>query len=336
MMTAARRLVLLAVLLCAGGVVAPGAWAEDQQVIATVNDKPITSFDVDQRLKLMKIIGTAAADRGRKYAANALIDDVVKINEAKKYKADASDKEIDAQLDRMAKALSTDMKGLQGKLSAQGVAMSALRQFIAGQIAFSRILRGKYKVEPVKADPADVDRKLSQIKREMDGKVAKIMADPRMRPITVYMLNEVNFPVEGGAKADPMLINARGVEAQQYMRRVKGCGNLKGAASGIFNVQVGRKMEADGAKLPKPMKSAIDRAGVGRAIGPMRSPSGIQVLVFCGTRKISPPKPKYELPSRAQVESAVTGEKFAAVEQKYMALLRKNALIEYKDQSYAK
>ncbi len=334
-MASALNRFALSLLLLAGMAAAPAALADDQKVIATVNDQPVTSFDVDQRLRLMKIIGTAAPDRGRKYAANSLIDEVVKISEAKKYKAEATEKDINAQMDRMAKGLNTDAAGFKAKLAKQGVSVSSLRQLIAGQIAFSRILRGKYKVEPVKPDQAAVDRKMADIRREMDGRVAKIMADPRMRPITVYTLNEVNFPVEGGAKADPMLINARGVEAQQYMSRVKSCGNLRAAASGIFNVQVGKRVEADGAKLPKPMKAALDRAGVGRGIGPMRTSSGIQVLVFCGTRLLKPPKPKYELPTRAQVENAVAGEAYAAVEQKYMALLRKNALIEYKDPTYA-
>ena len=311
------------------------ALADDAQVIATVNDQPITGFDVDQRLKLMKIIGTAAPDRGRKYALNAMIDEVVKISEAKKYGASASEKDIDSQFARMAQGLKTTPDGFKAKLSAQGIEVSSLRQLIAGQIAFSRILRGKYKVEPTKADPAEVDRKMADIKREMDGKVAKIMADPRMKTITVYTLNEVNFPVEGGANADPMLLNSRGVEAMQFLGKVKSCGNLKGAAAGIYNVQVGKRIEADGARLPKPLKAALDKAGAGHGVGPMRAPGGIQVLVFCGTRKLSPPKPKYQMPSREQVQNAVEGEKYTALEQKYMAMLRKTALIEYKDPSYA-
>ena len=41
------------------------------------------------------------------------------------------------------------------------------------------------------------------------------------------------------------------------------------------------------------------------------------------------------MPTRQQVENVVLNEKYGAVEQKYVALMRKNAIIEYKDQSYA-
>ena len=50
----------LAVLLCALGLLDGGQTsvsAADQGIVATVNDIPITSFDIDQRLRLMDILG---------------------------------------------------------------------------------------------------------------------------------------------------------------------------------------------------------------------------------------------------------------------------------------
>jgi hypothetical protein len=51
----------LAVFLCAlclsGGSQNSSHAAGDQGIVATVNDVPITSFDIDQRLRLLEILG---------------------------------------------------------------------------------------------------------------------------------------------------------------------------------------------------------------------------------------------------------------------------------------
>ncbi len=59
-----------------------------------------------------------------------------KIDEAKKFNAAATEKEIDARLGEVAKGLKTDPNGLKGKLKAQGVSVAAMRQYIAGADCF--------------------------------------------------------------------------------------------------------------------------------------------------------------------------------------------------------
>jgi peptidyl-prolyl cis-trans isomerase SurA len=325
---------LLTVLACAIvlGLPVSAAHAADQKVIVTVNDLPITSFDVEQRMNLWKLVGGGGPDGSRKKALNELIDDIAKVEEAKKYKAQPTDKEIDLRLAEVAKGLKTDDKGLQVKLRAQGVSMTAMRQYLAGQISFGRILKGKYKVS-VGATPAEIDRKLSGYKSEIDGKLKKFMADPRMQPVTVYEIQEITFPVEGEITQE--VLQSRAIEANGFLSKFKGCKSSRAAATGIFNVRVGKQIEADGRKLPPQLKALLDKSNPGRAIGPMRSQAGMQVLAFCGVRKISPKKPVVQYPTRQQAEAAVLNEKYAEVVTKYSSQFRKGLLIEYRDPSYA-
>jgi peptidyl-prolyl cis-trans isomerase SurA len=313
----------------------PPALAQEQAVIATVNDLPVTSYDVEQRIRWLKMLGANSEGNGaRKVAANEVIDELVTIFYAKKGKADATDAEIKKQTSKIASSLKTDDEGFAAKLKANNVSEATVWRYVNAQISFSRILRGKFKVKnDVVADKAEVDRKYNEIKSKANKRVAEIMNDPRMRPISVYALMEIGFPLE--ASDGPELLQARAIEAQQFLKKFKGCKSARGAASGIFNVKIGKIVEADGAKLPKPMKSALDKNGVGRALGPMRSKSGIQLLALCSKRTITPPKPKFDLPTRDQIERSVTNQKFAAVEAKYMKELRKSAIIEYRDLAYA-
>lgn len=318
-----------------GGLQCGVALAQDQKVLVTVNDVPITSFDVTQRINLWKLLGRRGnTGESRKKALDDLIDDIAKIEEAKKYGAQATDKEIDERLAGVAKDMKTDANGLQGKLRAQGISLSGMKQYLAAQIAFSRLIRGKYK-EKVQATPEEVQQKLNSYKAEIDGKVRKVMSDPRMQPITVYQLLEVGFPIDGGAEGmTPELLQSRAIEANQFIQKFQSCKSARSAASGIFNVKVGKMVEADSRKLPAPMKAILDKTSAGRAIGPMRTPNGLQVLGYCGQRKIVPPKPKVSYPTNDQIENVIVNEKYAKIEEKYRSVFRKNLMIEYRDPSY--
>src|SRR5262245_46210509 len=142
--------VLFAAALAASAVTSTTiARAEGQGVLVTVNDVPITSFDVDQRVGLNAILGRhpGSLEDQRKRALQNLIDDQVKLAEAKKYNATPDSKMVDAQIDKMAKGSNTDAKGLGEKLKAKGASMAALRTLVTAQISFNRLISAMYKVK---------------------------------------------------------------------------------------------------------------------------------------------------------------------------------------------
>lgn len=308
------------------------AFAEGQGVVAVVNDQAITELDITQRIALLKIVGdTSGKPLTRKRALQMLIDEQIKIAEAKKFKFSPSESDITAYIERVSKGMGSSAADLESRLKKQGVGKAAFRTYVGAQIGFNRIISSKYRTE-IKITDADIDRKLASIKTELTDRVNKVMSDPRMKAVTIYTLMEINLPVEGD---DSMLLQARAVEAAQVMQRLKGCGNVKAASSGIFNVKAGKKIEADASKLPKELKSALDKAGPGRAVGPMRVKSGIQLLAYCGSRKLTPPKPKFDMPTRQQVENALINEKYDGFEEDYMRTARNSVYIEYRDNSYS-
>lgn len=293
--------------------------ADGQVVIVTVNDTPITTFDVTQRVGLNVVLGRGqgSIEDQRKRALENLIDDQVKLAEAKKYNATPDDKMIDAQIDKMAKGTDTDAKGLAEKLKTKGSSMSTLRTLVTAQIAFNRLLNAMYKVK-VNVDPAEVDKKLNEISN-----------DPRLQPVTVYEIMEIEMPVENTNDAmAEQLLQARAADAAMYRSKFKSCASAKQAASGIYNVRVSKTMQADGRRIPPPLKAALDKARVGSLIGPARSKDGIQMIAFCSKKNVAPDKP-----TREQVEMMLSNKKFDVYQERYMRELRRNAFIEYKDAS---
>ncbi len=320
-------------LMCSLMLAAPGpALAVSQSIIAVANDSPITELDLEQHIYLLEILDeTPKGGLTKQQALQAMIDDQVKITEARRLGMMPSDSDITDRINRAAKGMKLTRKELLEKLQARGISEATFRQFLAAQMGFNRIVTAKYR-EDVKASDADIEAKTAEIKSNVNAQMAKIMNDPRMKPVTVYSLMEISLPVDGG---DMILMQARAIEAQQIAQRFKGCDSAKAAAKGVFDVRIGKKFEADGAKLPKEMRAILDKAGPGRAVGPMRSKNGMQLIAFCGTRKLTPPKPDFTMPSREQIERLVINDKYDKLEQDYLNTIRDKVYVEYRDPSYA-
>jgi len=308
------------------------AHAESQGIVAVVNDQPITERDLTQRITLLKLLDDLPqGGMSRKQALQSLIDDQVKMFEATRLMLVPNDGDVSDRIEKIAKGMKLSEAELLSKLKREGISEKSFRSYVQASLAFSRLIAAKYR-EDVKASPGEVDAKMREIKTTVDGQMAKIMNDPRMKPITVYSLMEISLPLDS---EDPMMLQSRAIEAQQVLRQFKGCGNTKAAAQGVFNVKFGKKFEADAAKLPKPMKAALDKAGEGRAVGPMRNKSGIQLIAFCGVRRITPPKPDFTMPSREQIERMVINDKYDKIEENYLNTVREKIYVEYRDPTYA-
>lgn len=313
--------------------VAPAAGpARAADIVAIVNDQPITDLDLTQRIALLEIMDDVP--RGgidKKKALRQLIDQEVKLQEAKRYNMLPSDTEMKDRVKRLAQGMKLSVEQLYSKLEAKGVSKEAFIAYVKAGMAFNRIIQGKYQ-QDIKVSDSEVDAKMAEFQSKISAEQAKIMNDPRMKPITVYSLMEINLPVDGD---DPMLLQSRAIEAGQVMQRLKSCNGLKAASEGIFDVKKGKTFEADASKIPPQMRAALDKGGVGRAIGPMRGKGGIQLIALCGVRKLTPPKPNFEAPTRQQVERAVLNEKYDKLEEQYLSSVRDKVYVEYRDPSYA-
>jgi len=283
-----------------------------QRVFVTVNDQPITGYDISQRVRLNAILGRRK--NTRKDVLEELINDVIQISEAKNNKIDIDDKRIDRAIGGMASSGGSNPTRLKAQLKKRGVSTASLRR----QVKASLALRWLMQKEGAKIG------KVSDA--EIDSRMRKINSDPRRQGVTIYLIRQVNLPVEqANSIVAPQLLQARAIEAQQISRKYKGCSSLKSASSGIYNVKLTQTIQADGRKLPSQMRKALRQAGRKKLIGPMRTRAGIQMIAFCGTKRIQPAKA-----NRAQVKSTVENEKFGQAADNILKKLRRKAFIDYK------
>jgi peptidyl-prolyl cis-trans isomerase SurA len=297
---------------------APPAVAASYRVLVTVDDEPITEYDVDQRIKLREALGYRP-DPGdqRKKVLNNLIDDVVVRMEAKRNKFDITDKQIDESVERLAKGSNTTVDGLREKLKAKGVSLGALKRHVTATIVM-RWLMSKDGQKKTTADAAEVDRRL-----------AAITNDPRFKPVLLYQIIQIDLPVEqsAGAMRD-QLVYARVIEGRQIVERYKGCASLRQASDGVFNVKINKQIEAMAERLPPEMRKVLEQAGTKHLIGPMPSQEGVRLIAFCGKRTAEGPKP-----TREMVENLILNEKYSSEVESTIRELRRKSFVDYKDAS---
>lgn len=292
-----------------------------QGVAVTVDDLPVTNFDISQRINLENALGARLQPDlpTQKNVLATLVNEKVAKSKASKLDFVVKDKELDERINTMIGRMKIPRADLRKRLAEKGVDESTLKTQIEGTL-YIRWVMAQQKV----------DTKIVIDQALVDAKYNEILSDPRMKPVTVITLQQVDLPVGRTTEAmRQQLMYARSIESRQIMQRYKGCHAIKAASRDVFNVKIGKPIEADISKLPPPLQKALRQAGTRKMIGPVPGPTGIRLFANCGTKKISPP-----LPDRKQIEARVRSEQFEALVQQAMAEARKESFIDYKDPEF--
>lgn len=284
------------------------------EVLALVNNEPITTYDVSQRIRLNSLLERGGGGQSRDHVFSELVDEGVRRAEASRLGFSLTEPQLDEAIDHLSTSLKTNPKALMARLRKAGLSEETFRQYVEASLLLRAFVAQKGG-EDFKVEPQDVDARLK-----------RLSSDPRFQPVTLYAIVQVDLPVEetGGA-INSQLVYARMVEAQQIAERYTGCGSLKAAAAPIYNVKISKPIAAVSDKIPPPMRKALLEAGTKKLIGPIQAPGGVQLIAFCGQKTVSPPKP-----DRKVIEQIVLNEKMQDISDTLMRDLRQKVLIEPK------
>ena len=150
LMTPVKNLVLafMASLLVT---VAPGASAQSTEgVAALVNDEPITTVDVRNRMRLI-IASTGLTQMTEEtlaqiqsQAIRGLVDETLQLQAAQEYDIEVSDEEITRSIQDLADRNNTTIDAIVGDLERSGVDVATLRHQLEAEIAWQILVNGRY------------------------------------------------------------------------------------------------------------------------------------------------------------------------------------------------
>ena len=300
-----RKLMAATFLMFAAAI--PATTAGAQQIVVIVNGEPITALDVDQRSKLSQLSTHKVPPRQE--VLDELINERLKLREAKKFGLDVSVSEVDTAYASMASRMRFTADQLTQQLAKSGVNVSTLKARIKADIAWSQIVRGRYQAS-LQIGEKDI---LSAMETKSDDSVGY---DYTMRPIL--------FLVPAGSAET--FIEGRKREAEALRGRFQGCEEGITFARALKDVAVREQVIRSSADIPAELRKVLEGIEVGRLTPPEVTKFGIEMFAICAKKESTADNS----PGKRQAKESLMAQRYEQRSKQYLQELRRGAMLEYK------
>jgi peptidyl-prolyl cis-trans isomerase SurA len=310
--TISHRLLPL-ILVCAAALVAMGCGSplRAQTVAVMVNGEPITNYDIEQRGKLIAL--STHKPPARQNVINELIDEKVKIKEAKKYSVDPTGSDVDQAYASMSSRMHITADQLTKTLETQGIRPDTMKQRLRAEMVWSSLVRGRFK-ESLQVGEKEVAAAAVEVKGSEDKPESESF-EYKMQPIVLIV-------PRGSA---PTVTEARHKEAESLRNRVQNCEEANALFKSMQNAAIREPVTKTSADLPPALRELLDKTPIGHLTEPEVTKQGVEMVALCGRKPTT-----IDTPKKKEVRDKMFAEKYEAKSKAYLQEVRKAAMIEYR------
>jgi peptidyl-prolyl cis-trans isomerase SurA len=286
--------------------------AQAQNVVAFVNGEPITALDIDQRSKLLEASSPTHKAPPRPEVLDELINEKLKIREAKRWGIDASDSDVDGAFASTAQRMHQSPEQFIQSLTKAGVTPMTFRARLRAELVWQPLVRGRYQST---LEIFDKDILQEMINKKPDDEDAAGY-DYTLRPIL--------FIVPPGSPATALEDRKR--EAEGLRNRFRSCDEGIPFARALRDVAVRDQIVRSSADIPPDLRKGLDSVPVGQLTAPEITKLGIEMFAICAKDAAKADN----APGKKRAREALYAEKFDQQSKRYLQDLRRAALIEYR------
>jgi peptidyl-prolyl cis-trans isomerase SurA len=286
-----------------------GSPSHAQTVAVMVNGEPITNYDIEQRSKLVFL--TTHKPASREQVIDELIDEKVKIKEAKKFGVDPTASDIDQSYNAMSSRMRITPEQLTKSLESQGIRPDTLKSRIRADMVWGSLVRGRYK-ESLQVGEKDV---AAAVEVKGDEKQEAESFEYKMQPIVLIV-------PRGSA---PAAIESRRKEAEALRGRVQTCDEANSFFKSMQNAAIREPVTKTSADLPVPLRELLDNTPIGHLTPPEVTKQGVEMVALCGRKATT-----IDTPKKKEIREKMYVEKYEAKSKAYLQEVRKAAMIEYR------
>jgi peptidyl-prolyl cis-trans isomerase SurA len=300
-----RKLATATIVVLGGMLVATTVIA--QQVVVIVNGDPITALDIEQRTKLTQL--STHKTPTRQEVLDELINERLKVREAKKWGLEVPSSEVDNAYASMAKRMQMTPAQLTEQLAKSGVNAATLKARIKADITWPQLVRGRYQSSLQIGD--------KDILTAMESKANDTVGyDYTLRPIL--------FVVPTGSP--DTFIEGRKREAEGLRGRFQGCEEGIAFARALKDVAVREQITRSSADIPPEQRKVLEGVEVGRLTPPEVTKFGIEMFAICAKKESAADN----TPGRRQARESIMAERYEQRSKLYLQEIRRGAMLEYK------
>lgn len=296
------RLAAGAVALWLAAWAAPAA-GQSMTLVAKVNDTAISSYDVEQRMRLLALEPGARNQDLVRIALEQLVRDELKLQEGTRRNLSASNDEVMAQLTSVAQQNNMNIDQLRQAMAGAKIDFSSVIHRARAEIVWRKLVSARFG-QRIRPESAEVDSRMEQ-SRFLD-------------------VRQVVIPV--AETSDSAYQKAR-AEADNVRASINDCADLDRFAAQYGGVSgpIRSNSPGGGGKLviddvPPQLKPQIAALSVGETTEPVRSRSGYHVIALCGESGMS----------RSAAFNEVMNERAERISASYLEDLRNEAMLEFK------
>ncbi len=230
-----------------------------QQVVATVNDSPVTDYDIDQRARLHRALRLPFE---RNIAIDGIIEDKLKIIETKKFKIQAGEAEIVDEIGKVARELRMPTEALSAEMQRAGVDAAHVREHFGAQFVWKVYTRS-------------LNKTLDVSERQVRAELAK----RGLAGGAEFTLRQIFVVVPPGSPET--LVRTRLRDAETIRTRFTDCASGAAFATQMLDVAVKDPIVRTDTALTPAIVKELAGMQVGRVTRPQRVQSGFEMLALC-------------------------------------------------------
>jgi len=282
-----------------------------QEIVALVDGEPITALDIEHRMKFLQMSTQKSATK--KEALDSLIDEILEVHEAKRFNITVPDSEVDSSFATVAVRMGADADKLKEMLTKGGSSVGTFKHRLRAQLAWNALVRGRYKSSLEIAD-TDVEAALD-LHKSPDKDKNEVGYEYVLRPILLLV-----------PRGSPdSAFEARKRDADTLRTRFETCADGIPFARALREVAVRDQVTKFSADLPEALRNILNGTDVGHLTPPEQTAEGVQMFALCSKREN-----KTDTPGKKEAREELFEKKFGAQSKRYLAQLRRSAMIEYK------
>jgi peptidyl-prolyl cis-trans isomerase SurA len=250
------------------------AQEEVEGIAAVVNDDVVSLSDLRERIQLTTVsAGIRDSEEIRRRLAEqvmqALIDEKLKLQEAKRLEVEVTDEEVEQELSGIAARNSMSVEQFLGSLQAQSLSVDSLRAQLRAELSWRKVVSSRLRRQ-VNISKEDVQIRREQL-RQQQGK-------------TSYQVSEIFLPVDS-----PSQDQAVEALANRLLDEIRQ-GAPFAAVAAQFSQGVGAKLGGNlgwvqKGQLPEEIDVLLDRIGENRVSPPIRTREGWHLIAVRGIRE---------------------------------------------------
>lgn len=242
--------------------------AAAQSVAVVVNGQPILSSEIKSRSALLTLAGGGKGG-GVAAARQELIEEKLKLAEAKRFGITAPDEQVNAAFASIAERSKLTPQQFAQAIGQRGVSAQTLKDRIRAEMVWAQFVRRKFSAQ-MQAQNSNI---LPPAGAKADNRAVQ------------YTLRQVVFVLPKNATAAQ--INQRRAEANAARGRFPGCAQAVQFATSLRDVAVKEPVTRSSASFGKELSEQLSKTKVGGLTAPDRGEQGIEMIAVCERKDIA-------------------------------------------------